>query len=63
MRWMNDDYWLKTEHSLPIDVDRLNAEVLNRSNDLLEALDDARWLPKGTLEIPITYWSTNNLQL
>jgi len=40
---------------LPIDVDRLNKDYLNRSNDFLDALDDSRWMPTGTLEIPITY--------
>ena len=50
--FVND--WL-TEHCLPIDVDRLNKDYLNRSNDFLDALDDSRWMPTGTLEIPITY--------
>jgi len=43
------------EHSVPVDVERLNAEYLQRSLDFTESLDDSRWLPKGTLEIPINF--------
>jgi len=33
----------------------LNAEVVKRADDLMGSLDDVRWLPKGTLEIPAPY--------
>jgi len=46
---------MNAEHSQPMDTERVNAEYIGRSNDLYEAMDDSRWLPKGSLEIPIPY--------
>ncbi|KFM61470.1 tRNA selenocysteine 1-associated protein 1, partial [Stegodyphus mimosarum] len=40
------------EHDVPLDIDQINQELMERNEDLYTALDDSRWLPIDNLDPP-----------
>ncbi|CAL1272084.1 unnamed protein product [Larinioides sclopetarius] len=41
------------EHDIPLDVDQLNLELMQRNEEFYTALDDSRWLPVDNLDPPL----------
>lgn len=41
------------EHDVPLDVDQLNLELMQRNEEFYTSLDDSRWLPVDNLDPPL----------
>ncbi|GIY63275.1 tRNA selenocysteine 1-associated protein 1 [Caerostris darwini] len=41
------------EHDIPLDIDQLNQELMQRNEEFYTALDDSRWLPTDNLDPPL----------
>ncbi|GBM53471.1 tRNA selenocysteine 1-associated protein 1 [Araneus ventricosus] len=41
------------EHDIPLDVDQLNLELMQRNEEFYTALNDSRWLPVDNLDPPL----------
>ncbi|XP_014218636.1 tRNA selenocysteine 1-associated protein 1 [Copidosoma floridanum] len=39
------------EHSIPVDVDKLNREIIEQDYNLWDALESSKWIPCDTLEL------------
>lgn len=40
-----------SEHSIPVDVDKLNREIIEQDYNLWDALESSKWIPCDTLEL------------
>ena len=43
--------FLFAEHSVPIDIDKLNREIIEQDYNLWDALESSKWIPCDTLEL------------
>ncbi|KAG8198901.1 hypothetical protein JTE90_015113 [Oedothorax gibbosus] len=41
------------EHDIPLDIDQMNQELMQRNEELYTALDESRWLPTENLDPPL----------
>lgn len=44
-------FFFFTEHSVPIDIDKLNREIIEQDYNLWDALESSKWIPCDTLEL------------
>lgn len=39
------------EHSIPIDIDKVNREIIEQDYNLWDALESSKWIPCDTIEL------------
>jgi len=39
------------EHSIPIDIDKANREIIEQDYNLWDALESSKWIPCDTIEL------------
>jgi len=49
--YMLSYFFIFIEHSIPIDTDKVNREIIEQDYNLWDALESSKWIPCDTIEL------------